>query len=103
MQWRPSLQRLSGGPTLTLKHSPDPLKVDPFATVIDGCVGCGLCGENAHTTTLCPSFYRAELIPNPAWHDRLLNSVRHAFFRALQPASTLKQAHPQHELHGNQT
>ncbi|MEP6739746.1 MAG: indolepyruvate ferredoxin oxidoreductase subunit alpha, partial [Caldimonas sp.] len=33
--------RLSGCPTLTLKDNPDPLKVDPVATVIDGCVGCG--------------------------------------------------------------
>jgi indolepyruvate ferredoxin oxidoreductase, alpha subunit len=78
--------RLSGCPTLTLKDNPDPLKVDPVATVIDGCVGCGLCGENAHAATLCPSFYRAEVIQNPAWHERLLNSVRHAFVRALQPA-----------------
>ena len=38
--------RLSGCPTLTLKDNPDPLKLDPVATVIDGCVGCGLCGEN---------------------------------------------------------
>ncbi|MCX7271544.1 MAG: indolepyruvate ferredoxin oxidoreductase subunit alpha, partial [Burkholderiales bacterium] len=43
--------RLSGCPTLTLKDNPDPLKVDPVATVIDGCVGCGLCGENAHAAT----------------------------------------------------
>jgi NAD-dependent dihydropyrimidine dehydrogenase PreA subunit len=57
--------RLSGCPTLTLKDNPDPLKVDPVATVIDGCVGCGLCGENAHAATLCPSFYRAEIIQNP--------------------------------------
>ena len=47
--------RLSGCPTLTVKDNPDPLKVDPVATVIDGCVGCGLCGENAHAATLCPS------------------------------------------------
>ncbi|MEP7282809.1 MAG: indolepyruvate ferredoxin oxidoreductase subunit alpha, partial [Rubrivivax sp.] len=40
--------RLSGCPTLTLKDNPDPLRVDPVATVIDGCVGCGLCGSNAH-------------------------------------------------------
>lgn len=76
--------RLSGCPTLTLKDNPDPLKVDPVATVIDGCVGCGLCGENAHAATLCPSFYRAEVIQNPKWHERLLGSVRGAFVRALQ-------------------
>ncbi|MBK6927076.1 MAG: indolepyruvate ferredoxin oxidoreductase subunit alpha [Comamonadaceae bacterium] len=76
--------RLSGCPTLTLKDNPDPLKVDPVATVIDGCVGCGLCGENAHAATLCPSFYRAEVIQNPRWHERLLHGFRRAVVRALQ-------------------
>jgi indolepyruvate ferredoxin oxidoreductase, alpha subunit len=78
--------RLSGCPTLTIKDNPDPLKVDPVATVIDGCVGCGLCGENAHAATLCPSFYRAEVIQNPKWYERLFDGVRGAFVRALQPA-----------------
>jgi len=78
--------RLSGCPTLTLKDNPDPLKVDPVATVIDGCVGCGLCGANAHAATLCPSFYRAEVIQNPKWHERLLGGLRAAFVRVLQPA-----------------
>lgn len=78
--------RLSGCPTLTLKDNPDPLKVDPVATVIDGCVGCGLCGANAHAATLCPSFYRAEVVQNPKWHERLLHSFRSAIVRALQPA-----------------
>ena len=57
--------RLSGCPTLTVKDNPDPLRRDPVATVIDGCVGCGLCGENAHAAVLCPSFYRAEVDPEP--------------------------------------
>jgi indolepyruvate ferredoxin oxidoreductase alpha subunit len=78
--------RLSGCPTLTIKDNPDPLKVDPVATVIDGCVGCGLCGANAHAATLCPSFYRAEVVQNPRWHERLLHSFRSAVVRALQPA-----------------
>ncbi|PPE68106.1 indolepyruvate ferredoxin oxidoreductase subunit alpha [Caldimonas caldifontis] len=78
--------RLSGCPTLTLKDSPDPLKVDPVATVIDGCVGCGLCGANAHAATLCPSFYRTEVIRNPKWHERLLAAVRSTTLRWLQPA-----------------
>jgi indolepyruvate ferredoxin oxidoreductase alpha subunit len=78
--------RLSGCPTLTLKDNPDPLKVDPVATVIDGCVGCGLCGANAHAATLCPSFYRAEVVQNPRWHERLFHSLRGALVRALQPA-----------------
>ena len=54
--------------------------------MIDGCVGCGLCGENAHAATLCPSFYPAEIVQNPRWHERLLASLRRATLRALQPA-----------------
>ncbi len=78
--------RLSGCPTLTLKDNPDPLKVDPVATVIDGCVGCGLCGENAHAATLCPSFYRAEVVQNPRWYEQLWHGMRSRIVRALQPA-----------------
>jgi indolepyruvate ferredoxin oxidoreductase alpha subunit len=78
--------RLSGCPTLTLKDNPDPLKVDPVATVIDGCVGCGLCGENAHAATLCPSFYKAEVVQNPRWHERVVATLRQAVVRVLQPA-----------------
>ncbi len=78
--------RLSACPTLTLKDNPDPLKVDPVATVIDGCVGCGLCGENAHAATLCPSFYRAEVVQNPAWHERLWHGLRMRVVRALELA-----------------
>ena len=68
--------RLSGCPTLTVKASSDPLKTDPVAHVTNGCVGCGLCGENAHAATLCPSFYRADIIANPNWWDRLKAAVR---------------------------
>jgi indolepyruvate ferredoxin oxidoreductase alpha subunit len=78
--------RLSGCPTLTIKDNPDPLKVDPVAVVIDGCVGCGLCGANAHAATLCPSFYRAEVIQNPKWHERLLHGVRSTLVRVMQPS-----------------
>jgi indolepyruvate ferredoxin oxidoreductase alpha subunit len=80
--------RLSGCPTLTLKDNPDPLKVDPVATVIDGCVGCGLCGENAHAATLCPSFYRAEVVQNPRSLERWWAGVRQKMVQALQPAQT---------------
>jgi indolepyruvate ferredoxin oxidoreductase, alpha subunit len=62
--------RLSGCPTLTIKDSSDPLKTDPVAHVTNGCVGCGLCGEVAHAATLCPSFWRAEIISNPGRWDR---------------------------------
>ena len=62
--------RLSGCPSLSVKPNPDPLRSDPVATVLDSCVGCGLCGEVAHAAVLCPSFYRAELISNPSGWDR---------------------------------
>ncbi len=76
--------RLSGCPTLSVKPSTDPLRLDPVATVQDGCVGCGLCGSNAHAASLCPSFYRGEVIENPNWRDRLAAGVRGAFIRLLQ-------------------
>jgi indolepyruvate ferredoxin oxidoreductase, alpha subunit len=64
--------RLSGCPSLSVKPSPDPLRTDPVATVVESCVGCGLCGEVAHAAVLCPSFYRAEIIRNATWRDRLV-------------------------------
>ncbi|MDQ6618657.1 MAG: indolepyruvate ferredoxin oxidoreductase subunit alpha [Pseudomonadota bacterium] len=78
--------RLSGCPSLSLKDSSDPLRTDPVATVLESCVGCGLCGENAHAATLCPSFYRAEVIENPHWGDRASAFVRAAVARWVQPA-----------------
>ena len=68
--------RLSGCPSLTVKPSPDPLRSDPVATVIESCVGCGLCGEVAHAAVLCPSFYRAEIVRNATWRDRALFRFR---------------------------
>ena len=78
--------RLSGCPTLTLKDNPDPLKVDPVATVIDGCVGCGLCGANAHAATLCPSFYRAEAVRHASWGERMVARLRRSVVSLLQAA-----------------
>ena len=75
--------RLSGCPTLTVKPSSDPLKIDPVAHVTDGCVGCGLCGENAIEATLCPSFWKAEIITNPNKWDLLLNWIRSKILRLL--------------------
>ena len=75
--------RLSGCPSLTVKPNPDPLRSDPVATVIESCVGCGLCGEVAHAAVLCPSFYRAEIIRNPTWWDRMLHRVRQAVIGRL--------------------
>ena len=70
--------RLSGCPSLSVKPSPDPLRTDPVATVIESCVGCGLCGEVAHAAVLCPSFYRAEIVRNANWWDRTLFRTRTA-------------------------
>src|SRR5882672_5154677 len=75
--------RLSGCPSLTVKPNPDPLRTDPVTTVIDSCVGCGLCGEVAHAAVLCPSFYRAELIRNPNWWDRAVAAWRYRIIALL--------------------
>ena len=76
--------RLSGCPSLTVKSNPDPLRTDPVATVIDSCIGCGLCGEVAHAAVLCPSFYKAEVISNPGFWDRTRSRVGHAMISFLQ-------------------
>jgi indolepyruvate ferredoxin oxidoreductase, alpha subunit len=68
--------RLSGCPSLTIQPNPDPLRIDPVATVIESCVGCGLCGEVAHAARLCPSFYRADVISNPSAWDRFKGRLR---------------------------
>lgn len=68
--------RLFGCPTLTVTSSTDPLKTDPVAHVTNGCVGCGLCGEVAHAATLCPLFWRAEIVSNPGWWDRTRSKLR---------------------------
>ncbi|MGC2518321.1 MAG: indolepyruvate ferredoxin oxidoreductase subunit alpha [Burkholderiales bacterium] len=78
--------RLSGCPSLTVKDSSDPLKVDPVAHVNNACVGCGLCGEVAHAAVLCPSFFRAEIVHNPGAGDRLLAGIRNTVIGWLQPA-----------------
>ncbi len=76
--------RLSGCPSLSVKTNPDPLRTDPVATVLDSCVGCGLCGEVAHAAVLCPSFYRAEIIHNPTGWDRFKQRVRNVVIGYLQ-------------------
>lgn len=68
--------RISGCPSLTIKPNPSPLRTDPVATVNHNCVGCGLCGENAHAATLCPSFYKADIIRNAGWFERALHKLR---------------------------
>ena len=54
--------RLSGCPSLSVKHTADPLKDDPVAAIDNTCVGCGNCGDVAEAAVLCPSFYRADII-----------------------------------------
>jgi indolepyruvate ferredoxin oxidoreductase alpha subunit len=68
--------RLSGCPSLSVRHTDDPLRDDPVAVIDESCVGCGNCGEVAEAAVLCPSFYRADLVHNPTWLDRLLAVMR---------------------------
>jgi indolepyruvate ferredoxin oxidoreductase alpha subunit len=76
--------RLSGCPSLSVKPNPDPLRTDPVATVLDSCVGCGLCGEVSHAAVLCPSFYRAQIVSNPTRGDRWRQRARGAVIGWLQ-------------------
>jgi indolepyruvate ferredoxin oxidoreductase, alpha subunit len=76
--------RLSGCPSLSVKPNPDPLRTDPVATVLDSCVGCGLCGEVADAAVLCPSFYKAQIVSNPTRWDRLRQRLRSKVIGALQ-------------------
>lgn len=76
--------RLSGCPSLSIKPNPDPLRTDPVATVLDSCVGCGVCGEVSHAAVLCPSFYKAQIVSNPTGWDKLRERVRGAVIGWLQ-------------------
>jgi indolepyruvate ferredoxin oxidoreductase, alpha subunit len=76
--------RLSGCPSLSIAPNPDPLRQDPIATVLDSCVGCGLCGEVAHAAKLCPSFYRTEIISNPTKWDSFKAGAAAAIIGFLQ-------------------
>src|SRR5580698_8464799 len=76
--------RLSGCPSLSLKHTDDPLKDDPVAAIDNNCVGCGNCGEVSEAAVLCPSFYRADIIHNPTWFDRFIAGVRRSVIGWLQ-------------------
>ncbi len=84
--------RLSGCPSLTILDNPDPLRDDPVAHVNNDCVGCGVCGENAHAAILCPSFYRAEMIYNPGALDKFKAAIRSAVIGFLQQRSERRRA-----------
>ena len=76
--------RLSGCPSLSVKHTDDPLKDDPVAAIDNSCVGCGNCGEVSEAAVLCPSFYRADVIHNPTGWDRFVHRVRTTVIGWLQ-------------------
>jgi indolepyruvate ferredoxin oxidoreductase alpha subunit len=76
--------RLSGCPSLSVKHTDDPLKDDPVAAIDNNCVGCGNCGEVSEAAVLCPSFYRADIIHNPTWLDRFFSGLRRSVIGFLQ-------------------
>jgi indolepyruvate ferredoxin oxidoreductase alpha subunit len=76
--------RISGCPSLTIKPNPDPLRPDPVSYVDNSCVGCGVCGSNAHAAILCPSFARVDLLHNPGWLDRGLSAIRSRVIHWLQ-------------------
>ena len=76
--------RLSGCPSLTIAPNPDALRKDPVATVVESCIGCGLCGEVAHAARLCPSFYKAEVITNPSAFEKLRTKIRRGIIGFLQ-------------------
>ncbi len=84
--------RLSGCPSLSIKPNPDPLRTDPVATVLDSCVGCGICGEVSHAAVLCPSFYKAQIVSNPNGWDRLRERVRGAVIGWLQRGEAKRRA-----------
>ena len=84
--------RLSGCPSLTIRDNPDPLRDDPVAYVNNDCVGCGVCGENAHAAILCPSFYRAELIYNPGGLDQFMARMRATIIGFLQRRADRRRA-----------
>jgi len=76
--------RLSGCPSLSVKHTDDPLKDDPVAAIDNSCVGCGNCGEVSEAAVLCPSFYRADVIHNPNGWDKFLSNMRNKVIGWLQ-------------------
>lgn len=83
--------RLSGCPSLSIRPNPDALRTDPVATVMNSCVGCGLCGEVSHAAILCPSFYRAQIISNPNRMDKLREKLRRRVIGWFQRRNAAKR------------
>jgi len=69
----------------------DPLRTDPVATVMNSCVGCGLCGEVSHAAVLCPSFFKAQIITNPNSWDKLRHRMRGWVIGFLQRRDTSRR------------
>lgn len=84
--------RLSGCPSLSIRPNPDALRTDPVATVMNSCVGCGLCGEVSHAAVLCPSFYRAQVIINPNGMDKFREKLRKNVIGWFQRRNAAKRA-----------
>jgi indolepyruvate ferredoxin oxidoreductase, alpha subunit len=76
--------RLSGCPSLSVKHTGDPLRDDPVATIDNSCVACGNCGDVADAAVLCPSFYRADVVRNPSRVDKIMMKIRRSVISFLQ-------------------
>jgi indolepyruvate ferredoxin oxidoreductase alpha subunit len=76
--------RLSGCPSLSVKHVDDPLRDDPVAAIDNTCVACGNCGEVAEAAILCPSFYRADVLRNPTGWERFKAKLRTSVISSLQ-------------------
>lgn len=83
--------RLSGCPSLSIRPNPDALRTDPVATVMNSCVGCGLCGEVSHAAILCPSFYRAQIISNPTGMDKFREKLRRGVIGWFQRRNAAKR------------
>lgn len=75
--------RYNGCPSLTIKDNPNPLKEDEVATIVQSCVGCGLCGEVSREAALCPSFYEVQVVHNPDLWTRLTVGLNQFLSRAL--------------------
>ena len=76
--------RLSGCPSLSVRHTDDPLRDDPVAAIDQDCVGCGNCGEVADAAVLCPSFWKASVVSNAGRLERALAAWRTRVIVALQ-------------------
>jgi indolepyruvate ferredoxin oxidoreductase alpha subunit len=76
--------RLSGCPSLSVKHLDDPLRDDPVAAIDNSCVACGNCGEVAEAAILCPSFYRADVLRNASGWERFKARLRSSVVTFLQ-------------------